>query len=146
MSKTPPSKREERQFPPGCGPDLLGQWLLRFRKHWQATYHVAKVAQAKQPILIATPYSGLQKPPEQITFVEWDKRYSLALPLEFVKDSFEDPPPDDRFYCLATAKTGPVTGSYVGLMQPSPTTHDLPIVVVGEYGSEHGVKVRPSDL
>ncbi len=62
----PPSQRPERQFPPGSGPDLMGQWMLRFRKHWQGAHHVAMVGSREPVILIATPYSGLQKPPDEI--------------------------------------------------------------------------------
>lgn len=153
MSKNlPPSQRPERQFPPGSGPQLLGEWMLKYKEHWQAAYLVTGV---KDPILISTPQRGLDKPPDQITFVPWTERRILhdasnwgqgsviGEEMKTLLDEMHDEPVPGRFYCFAT-KSG--VGSYLGLMAPSPTKDNLPVVTVGKFSTGFGVKVRPEDL
>jgi hypothetical protein len=93
-------------------------------------------------VLLSTPHHGPNKPPEVIDYLSNQEAKSLGLPA-YLLSSFDDPT-NGRFYCLATRGSGPMQGSYIGLMKPD--TEDLPIVTVRRHGSDLGVKFDPKLL
>jgi hypothetical protein len=141
MRNVPPSQRPERQG--RTGPEALGEWMLRFRKHWQAAHHViTKMGLPSDTILMSTPHNGPNKPPEVIDYLSHQEAKALRLP-SYLLSSFDDPT-DGRFYCLAAKASGHMQGSYIGQMKPD--SEDLPTVTVRRHGSDLGVKIDPTLL
>jgi hypothetical protein len=132
--RVPPSQRPERQKIP----ETLGNWMLRHRRHWQAAHAVLTKMGETDQVLIATPSHDWEKPPE-IHFLP--RADAARLPLGCLEDELREPPVDDRFYCVATAKA---IGTYVGMMAPEGGY--LPKVTIAPWGSHVGLMVDPKTI
>ncbi len=138
--KIPPSQRR-KDDPDGEGTpeqQALGDWMLTFSEHWQSAYQAVGLLGYKDPILLATPFEGLNKPPPEFRVIERSDYKQIPLPDSLMR-TFKEPADPGRFYCLATRAH---VGSFIGAMAPSPKTpSELPHVTVARWGSDVGIKI-----
>lgn len=139
MAKWNISPSQRRKQDGGEGQQALGDWMLKYREHWQSAYQiVVALLGYKDPILIASPHDGLDQPPPEFRVVERRAYKDIPLP-DYLMQTFKEPADPGRFYCMAS---GSRYGSFIGVMLPSPNNpSELPNVVVARWGSDAGIRI-----
>jgi len=147
MTRDPRRKGMPRSQPDG--PQLLQNWVLKYRRHWQAAYAgIIKQGWATDTILKATPYGDPgDHPPEHFEVHPRTLRGSITRQLTQLRGSFDDPPPEGYFYVFASKSSGRMQGSFVGYLSVAKDTANLPVVVVsvprGENDKGPDIEIIP---